>query len=161
MIKAFAEKNRVAVIGGIGLLLVFGLLGASLSLTKAKQEAVVGYVNSERLVTDFMEPTVRGPLTQETDRLQRELDAEIAKLQNDDENKKFEEAQALKNKYQAVLDQKKQELIAPLLVQTRDSIQKVAENRGITLVLDNTYGLVLYGGMDLTEEVLQDLLQGK
>ena len=100
-------------------------------------------------------------MTQETDRLQRELDAEIAKLQNDDENKKFEEAQALKNKYQAVLDQKKQELIAPLLVQTRDSIQKVAENRGITLVLDNTYGLVLYGGMDLTEEVLQDLLQGK
>lgn len=161
MIKAFAEKNRIAVIGGIGLLLVFAILGASLSFTKAKQEAVVGYVNSERLVKDFMEPTVRGPLTQETDRLQRELDAEIAKLQNDDENKKFEEAQALKNKYQAVLDQKKQELIAPLLVQTRDSIQKVADNRGITLVLDNTYGLVLYGGMDLTEEVLEDLLQGK
>lgn len=161
MIKAFAEKNRIAVIGGVGLLLVLALFGTSLSLTKAKQEAVVGYVNSEDLVKYFMEPAVKGPLTQETDRLQRELDAEIAKLQNDDENKKFEEAQALKNKYQAVLDQKKQELIAPLLVQTQDSIQRVAEKRGITLVLDNTYGFVLYGGMDLTEEILQELLQDK
>ena len=60
MIKAFAEKNRIAVVGGVGLLLVLALAGASLSLTKAKQETVVGYVNSERLVKDFMEPTVRG-----------------------------------------------------------------------------------------------------
>jgi Skp family chaperone for outer membrane proteins len=161
VIKHFTGKNRIAMIGGVGLLLVLVALGASLSLSKAGQETTVGYVNSERLVKEFMEPTVREPLTEETDRLQKELDAEIAKLQNDDENKKLEEAQALKNKYQAVLDQKKHDLITPLLVQTRDSIQRVAETRGITLVLDNTYGLVLYGGMDLTDEVLQDLGQGK
>lgn len=156
--KFLAGKNRTVIIGGVGLLLLLIALGASMSWTKAGQENTVGYVNSERLVKEFMEPTVMEPLTQETDRLQKELDAEIAKLQNDDENKKLEEAQALMNKYQAVLDEKKQELITPLLLQTRDSIKKVAEAQGITLVLDNTYGLVLYGGMDLTDEVLQDLL---
>ena len=40
----------------------------------------------------------------ETDRLQKELDAD-AKLPDGDENKGLEEAQALLNKHQAVLDQ--------------------------------------------------------
>jgi Skp family chaperone for outer membrane proteins len=136
-------------------------LGASMSLTRAQQDTVMGYIDSDRLVKEFVEPMVREPLTLETDRLQQELDAEIAKLPNGDENKKLEEAQALKNKYQAVLDQKKQELIAPLLAQTKTSIEKIADARGITMVLDNTYGLVIYGGVDLTEAVLQDLGSGK
>ena len=161
MIREIAGKNRIAILGGIGVLLVMIVLGASMSLTRAQQNTVVGYIDSERLVKEFVEPTVREPLTKETDRLQQELDAEIAKLPNGDENKKLEEAQALKNKYQAVLDQKKQELIAPLLAQTKASIEEVADARGITIVLDNTYGLVIYGGVDLTDVVLKDLMAGK
>ena len=161
MIKHVAGKNRIAIFGGIGVLLVMIALGASMSLTRAQQDTVMGYIDSDRLVKEFVEPMVREPLTLETDRLQQELDAEIAKLPNGDENKKLEEAQALKNKYQAVLDQKKQELIAPLLAQTKTSIEKIADARGITMVLDNTYGLVIYGGVDLTEAVLQDLGSGK
>jgi outer membrane protein len=105
-----------------------------------------------------MEPMVQEQLSQETDRLQKELDAEIANLQIEDEEEKLKEAQALLDKYQALLDQRKQELIAPLVLQIRDGIRQVAEARGLTVVLDNTQGLVLYGGMDLTEEVL-DVLQ--
>ncbi|NMB47009.1 MAG: OmpH family outer membrane protein [Firmicutes bacterium] len=161
MAEFFTGKNRAAIIGGVGLLLVLVALGASLSGTKATQKTTVGYVDSDRLLKEYMEPTVMEPLTQETSKLQEELDAEIAKLQIDDENKKLEEAQALVNKYQTVLDQKKRELITPLLMETSESIKRVAETQGITVVLDNTYGFVLYGGVDLTDEVLQDLHAGK
>ncbi|NLY51934.1 MAG: OmpH family outer membrane protein [Firmicutes bacterium] len=158
MTKYFAGKNRIAVIGGLALLVLIAL-GASLSMGKAEEKTTVGYVNSQRLVEEFMEPAVQEPLAKETDRLQKELDAEIAKLQIEDEEQKLKEAQALRDKYQAILDQKKQELITPLLFQIRESIQQVADTRGITVVLDNTYGLVLYGGIDLTDEVLKDLQQ--
>ena len=158
MSKYFAGKNRTAIIGGLALLVLVAA-GASLSLGKAQEKTTVGDVNSQRLVEEFLEPAVQEPLTRETDRLQKELDAEIAKLQVEDEDQKLKEAQALRDKYQAMLDQKKQELITPLLLQIRESIQQVADARGITVVLDNSYGLVLYGGMDLTDEVLKDLRQ--
>lgn len=158
MTKYFAGKNRTAVIGGLALLVLIAV-GASLSMGKAQEKTTVGYVHSQRLVEEYMEPAVQEPLARETDRLQKELDAEIAKLQIEDEDEKLREAQALRDKYQAILDQKKQELITPLLLQIRESIQQVADARGITVVLDNTYGLVLYGGIDLTDEVLKDLQQ--
>lgn len=161
MIREIATKNRSVILGVIGLLLVTITLGAAMTLTSAQQNTVVGYIDSERLVKEFVEPTVREPLIKETDRLQQELDAEIAKLPNGDENKKLEEAQALKNKYQAVLDQKKQEMIAPLLGQIKTSIEAVADARDISIVLDNTYGLVVYGGVDLTDIILQELMAGK
>ena len=161
MIREIATKNRSVILGVIGLLLVTITLGAAMTLTSAQQNTVIGYIDSERLVKEFVEPTVREPLIKETDRLQQELDAEIAKLPNGDENKKLEEAQALKNKYQAVLDQKKQEMIAPLLGQIKTSIEAVADARDISIVLDNTYGLVVYGGVDLTDIILQELMAGK
>ncbi len=159
LIKYFSGKNRITVIGGVAALLVMIALGASWSFGRAQQDTMIGYIDSDRLVKEFVEPMVMEPLSQETDRLQKELDAEIAKLPDGDENKKLEEAQALLNKHQAVLDQKKQELISPLLGQIKVSIEKVAQARGITLVLDNTYGLVVYGGVDLTDAILQDLAQ--
>ncbi|HHV93845.1 MAG TPA: OmpH family outer membrane protein [Firmicutes bacterium] len=156
MIKYFTGKNRTAIVGGAALLVLIAL-GASLSMGKAEEKTTIGYVNSQRLIEEFLEPAVQEPLAKETDRLQKELDAEIAKLQIADEEAKLKEAQALRDKYQAVLDQKKQELIAPLLLQIRAMIQEVADARGITVVLDNTYGLILYGGIDLTDEVLKAL----
>ena len=156
MIKYFTGKNRTAIVGGAALLVLIAL-GASLSMGKAEEKTTIGYVNSQRLIEEFLEPAVQEPLAKETDRLQKELDAEIAKLQIADEEAKLKEAQVLRDKYQAVLDQKKQELIAPLLLQIRAMIQEVADARGITVVLDNTYGLILYGGIDLTDEVLKAL----
>ncbi len=156
MIKYFTGKNRTAIVGGAALLVLIAL-GASLSMGKAEEKTTIGYVNSQRLIEELLEPAVQDPLAKETDRLQKELDAEIAKLQIADEEAKLKEAQALRDKYQAVLDQKKQELIAPLLLQIRAMIQEVADARGITVVLDNTYGLILYGGIDLTDEVLKAL----
>jgi len=156
VIKYFTGKNRTAIVGGAALLVLIAL-GASLSMGKAEEKTTIGYVNSQRLIEEFLEPAVQEPLAKETDRLQKELDAEIAKLQIADEEAKLKEAQALRDKYQAVLDQKKQELIAPLLLQIRAMIQEVADARGITVVLDNTYGLILYGGIDLTDEVLKAL----
>ena len=157
MTKYFAGKNRTAVIGGLALLVLVAF-GASLSLGKAEERTTVGYVNSQRLDAEYMEPMVQEQLSQETDRLQKELDAEIANLQIEDEEEKLKEAQALLDKYQALLDQRKQERIAPLVLQIRDGIRQVAEARGLTVGRVITQGLVHYGGMELTEEVL-DVLQ--
>ena len=64
-------------------------LGASLSMGKAEEKTTIGYVNSQRLIEEFLEPAVQEPLAKETDRLQKELDAEIAKLRLLDEEAKL------------------------------------------------------------------------
>ncbi|NLK07706.1 MAG: OmpH family outer membrane protein [Firmicutes bacterium] len=161
MIKDMLTKNRSSVLAGIGVLLVLIVLGTSVSMTRAGQNAAVGYVHSEKLVDSFIKPAIEQPLSVEIERLQGELDAEVAPLLENNEEENLEEAQAIKNKYEAILDQRKQELIAPLLAELRASIEKIADSRGISIVLDNTYGMVIYGGVDLTDAVLSDLLAGE
>lgn len=162
MIRNFVEKNRTATLVGLGLLLVGIILGTSaFTLSQARQNVVVAYIDSERILKEYVEPAVRAPLKAEMDKLQQQLDAEIAKLESDDKNKKLEEARALKDKYQAQLDKKKQELVRPLLANARRAIAKVAEERGFTVVLDNATGVVLYGGVDITDAVLQELQKDK
>jgi len=53
------------------------------------------------------------------------------------------------------LQQKNQELMEPITKSVEDSVKKVAEQKGLSVVLDK--GAVVYGGVDITQDVLKQV----
>jgi outer membrane protein len=53
------------------------------------------------------------------------------------------------------LQQKNQELMEPITKNVEESVKKVAEQKGLSVVLDK--GAVVYGGVDITQDVLKQV----
>jgi outer membrane protein len=53
------------------------------------------------------------------------------------------------------LQQKNQELMEPITKSVEESVKKVAEQKGLSVVLDK--GAVVYGGVDTTQDVLKQV----
>jgi outer membrane protein len=108
----------------------------------------VGYVNSQVLLDQYVIPTVEPILTQEREQLQAQFDEATDELEIEEKRRVFDE-------YQAKLDMRRQALVEEALGRVRAAIQEVAVAEGVDMVLD--YQVVLYGGRDLTEQVLAKL----
>lgn len=148
-LRVFVAKNAwhwkalliaTLVVGGFGVHALVSNGGSS-----AAGAGSVGYVDVSRIIDDYLAPIVDGPLTTETLRLQAEFEA-IAKELND------EAARDAFNRYQAMLNLVKHDLIDEQLPTINAAIGAVAERESIMVVLDKQS--VLHGGVDLTELVL-------
>ncbi|MBP3780787.1 MAG: OmpH family outer membrane protein [Selenomonas sp.] len=53
------------------------------------------------------------------------------------------------------LQQKNQELMEPITKSVEESVKKVAEQKGLSVVLEK--GAVVYGGVDITQDVLKQV----
>jgi outer membrane protein len=53
------------------------------------------------------------------------------------------------------LQQKNQELMERITKSVEESVKKVAEQKGLSVVLDK--GAVVYGGVDITQDVLKQV----
>jgi len=60
--------------------------------------------------------------------------------------------------YQKAIDDKRKELVQPLVDQTRSAIESVAKKRGLLLVIDRSN--LIYGGTDVTSDVVAALKKG-
>jgi outer membrane protein len=60
--------------------------------------------------------------------------------------------------YQKAIDDKRKELVQPLVDQTRAAIESVAKKRGLLLVIDRSN--LIYGGTDVTSDVVAALKKG-
>jgi outer membrane protein len=60
--------------------------------------------------------------------------------------------------YQKSIDDKRKELVQPLVDQTRSAIESVAKKRGLLLVIDRSN--LIYGGTDVTSDVVAALKKG-
>ncbi|MBO8142165.1 MAG: OmpH family outer membrane protein [Firmicutes bacterium] len=138
----------------VGGLVALGLLlagAAGLALTQelsAQSEGTVGYVDVVRIMDEYLAPVLDEPLSREVDRLQAEFDAASEGLADEEKRELF-------NQYQALLDSIKQEMIDQQLPAIHQAVAEVAGQEGITVVL--TKDAVLYGGVDLTDAVLERL----
>ena len=80
--------------------------------------------------------------------MQAELDEAVVGKSETEQQRLFEE-------YQAQLYSYQQQLVDELLAQVRETIAVVAEELGLSVVLDANG--VMYGGVDITEAVLDRL----
>ncbi|NLY56843.1 MAG: OmpH family outer membrane protein [Firmicutes bacterium] len=135
----------------IAAVVALGVLAVSVigvyATTRAEQKTTFAYIDTVRLWNELPQMAqMREILERETAEKQKAFDAEVAKL-TDDQAKRD-----LFNKYQSELEARKDELFEAALQQTYELIKQVATEQGIDLVLDKQG--VLYGGLDLTDQVI-------
>ncbi len=168
-------------------LAAFGVIGQQTA--QAQNDLSIGYVDPQAILNKMPEmKAVQQRLQNFADRKRQELQDKQANFQQEltayqqksavisEEAKKKEEArlgklqtelQQFQTQLQQEIQQKQQELVGPLLQQIEEAINKVAEDRGLTYVLNTTTSqgdvIVLYaspqarGQYDITDAVMQEL----
>lgn len=130
----------------VALGVLFALVFSSVAVAAEK----IGVIEPQKIL--FQHPKFE----QVTKRVQAVLDSKQneakSAIEKASDNKKKAEIYATKKQEAAVEEQK---LMAPLFKEINLAIRTVAKAKGITVVLDKAQ--VFYGGVDLTEDVIQQL----
>lgn len=140
-------KLRWVVSFGLALAIV-GFLFHGARVGVARTEGEIGVIDIDSVWSEKLLPALEEALIAETARLQAELDEAVVGKSETEQQRLFEE-------YQAQLYSYQQQLVDELLAQVRETIAVVAEELGLSVVLDANG--VMYGGVDITEAVLDRL----
>lgn len=168
-------------------LLLFGMV--NLQSAKAQNDLTIGYVDPQAILSKMPEmKAVQQRLQNFADRKRQEFQDKQTNFQQQlnayeqkstvisEEAKKKEEErlgklqselQQFQTQLQQEIQQKQQELVGPLLQQIEEAINAVAEERGLTYVLNTTTSqgdvIILYASpsareqYDITDPVMQQL----
>ena len=113
----------------------------------AAAEGEIAFVNLQEVFEAHPDKAeAEDQLNLEAQEMQAELEAEADDLSQ-------EEQQQLLQQYQQQLTQREQELIQEVLADIEGLLNQLAEEKGVSVVLDGQN--VLYGGYDLTPELIE------
>lgn len=119
----------------------------------AAENNLVGYVDVERVFRSYPDmQSVMSVIDLEGQKAQNEFEQKAATL---DDNGKKELSQKLSER----IAKKKESLLSPIRSAIRKAIGEVAKAHGITNVVDAS--VMVFGGYDLTEEVMARVSSGK
>ncbi len=171
--------SAAALFGSIGWLLIL-VLGARAE----GKEFKVGYVNSERIIAQYegaraakkeLDKEIAAyeakaeSLRQEYEQAKEEYESQQLSLSEEGKRAKMAEVESRKQRYDSYLvqvygkngkiEQKNQELLAPIVEQIDSAVRTVAQQEGFALVVDAEKAGIIFGevGLDLTELVLEEL----
>lgn len=144
----------VAAIFALG---IFGLTltqsGAGNIASAAASESSIGVVNYQMLLSQIPDlQNVQASMKKESETAQKDFD-EKSKTMNETEKQRYFQ------QLQERLGNKQQELMEPVLKKIESTIKKVADKKGLSVVVDKS--TVVYGGLDITDEVSKALQSGK
>lgn len=112
-------------------------------------DAASGYVNMEAVLAATPSFVQAGKeLASEQQKMQQQFNDESKKLSD-------KEKQALGEKLSRQLAEKEQKLMAPIQEKLKMAIAKAAKEKGVDIVINARE--VVYGGIDLTEPVKQNM----
>ncbi|MBR1580219.1 MAG: OmpH family outer membrane protein [Selenomonadaceae bacterium] len=148
------EKKQVKIISILIAVLFIGSVVA-IALTQSGT-GVASAAGSSVGVVDYREVMSKHP---DLNNIEQQMQTAIA-----DVKKEFEEKSAGMNdqekadyyqQSQLRLQQKQQELVGPIEQSIQDTIKKVADNKGLQVVIEKS--TVIYGGQDITQDVINRL----
>lgn len=117
-----------------------------------KDSSAVGVVNYQLLVSQHPDMAL----------VQQTMDAAVAQAKSDYDaksaNMSDQDKQALTQQLQQGLQQKKQELLGSINDKIMAAVKSVVEAKGLTVIVDK--GSVVYGGQDITDDVIK-VITGK
>lgn len=148
------EKKQIKLITlAIAIVFVLGTVGVAIGqygtsqASAAANTSKVGVVNHQMLVSQHPDMA----------KAQEAMQAEVAQAKKDFDEKSANMNDKEKQDYYLQLQQrlnlKQQELIAPVFDKVDAAIKAVADSQGLSIVLDK--GNVVYGGQDITDEVVK------
>lgn len=127
--------------------------GVNSVASSASSESAIGVVNYQMLLSQVPDlQNVQTSMKQEIDNAQKDFD-EKSKTMNDTEKQRYYQ------QLQERLSNKEKELMDPVLKKIETTIKKVADKKGLSVVVDKN--TVVYGGLDITDEVSKALQSGK
>ena len=119
----------------------------------ASSESAIGVVNYQMLVAQSPDMDgVRNAMKTEIENAQKDF-AEKSKAMNDQEKQRYY------TQTQERLENKQKELMDPVLKKIEENIQKIAKKKGLSVVVEKS--TVVFGGVDITDEVAKALQSGK
>lgn len=119
----------------------------------ASSESAIGMVNYQMVVSQAPDlKNVQTAMQAEIAAAQQDF-AEKTKTMNDDEKARYYQ------QTQERLTNKEKELMDPVLQKIEAAIKKIADKKGLSVVVDKN--AVIYGGVDITDEVSKALQSGK
>lgn len=119
----------------------------------ASSESAIGVVNYQMLVAQSPDmANVRTTMQAEIETAQKDFE-EKSKSMNDQEKQRYY------TQTQERLENKQKELMDPVLKKIEENIQKVAKKKGLSVVVEKS--TVVFGGVDITDEVAKALQSGK
>lgn len=119
----------------------------------AASESAIGVVNYQMLVAQSPDlQNVRNAMKSEIDSAQKDFD-EKSKSMNDSEKQRYYV------QLQERIANKEKELMEPVFKKVEEQIKKVADKKGLSVVVDKS--TVIFGGVDITDEVAKSLQSGK
>ena len=121
--------------------------GFGRSAQAAASESAIGVVNYQMLVAQSPAlKTVDEAMKVEIETAQKDFN-EKSKNMNDAEKRRYY------TQTQERLANKQKELMDPVLKSIEESIKKIADKKGLSVVVEKS--TVVYGGVDITDEVAQ------
>lgn len=142
----------IFVLGCFTIALSAGGFGGSVA-SAAASDSAIGVVNYQVLVSQSPKLNeVRTAMQTEIQKTRTEFD-EKSKSMNDAEKERYYK------QLQERLGNKEKELMDPLINEINETIKKVAEKKGLKVVVDKSS--VVYGGADITDEVAKTLATAK
>ena len=148
------EKKQVKIISILIAVIFIGSVVA-LALTQtgniasAASSSSVGVVDSRQIMASH--PNVQNLQTQlqtTIDEVKREFEEKSAGMNDQEKADYYRQCQER-------IAQKQEELIAPIEQSIQAAIKKVADKKGMAVVIDKM--AVVYGGQDITQEVISEL----
>lgn len=151
--EALRDKKNIKLVSLIvAAVFILGLVGMALVQPVSVGMAATG--NSAVGVVSYQVLASQHP---DMKTLQEQIQAEVAAAKSEFESKAASMNQEEQQRYYMQLQEriatKEQSLIAPVLAKIDEAIKKVADSKGLTVVVDKQG--VVYGGTDITDEVVK------
>ena len=127
--------------------------GFGKTASAASSESAIGVVNYQMIVAQCPDlKDVDAAMKKEIESAQKDFD-EKSKTMNDAEKRRYY------TQIQERLQNKQKELMDPVLKKIEAAIKKVADKKGLAVVVEKS--TVVYGGMDITDEVAKSMQASK
>lgn len=149
------KKNARIIAIGIVAFFVLGVVGIALSQSGSSQIASaapasnVGVINYQMIVSQHPDmATAQTTMQNEVEQAKKDFEEKTVSMNDKEKQDYYAQVQQR-------LNLKQQELIAPILDKVTAAIKAVADTKGLAVVLDKSN--VVYGGQDITDDVMKKL----
>ena len=147
------EKKQVKI---ISILIALVFIGSVVALALTQSGGIASAAGGSVGVIDHQQALAQHPDTQ---KVEEQMNTALEEIKKDFEEKSSgmsdQEKQDYYKQCMQRAEQKRQELVGPLIKSVDDAIKKVADNKGLSVVIDSA--AVVYGGQDITQDVIKSL----
>ena len=153
------EKTQVKIVSIIVALVFFGsvvalaLTQSSSGIASAASSSNVGVIDYRQVMNQHPDAAAANTQMEEAiEAAKKDFEEKSANLSDQEKGEYYQQTQRR-------LQQKQQELLDPLQKSLEDAVKSVSEAKGLSVVIDKN--AVVYGGQDITQDVLKKLSSKK